>query len=278
LKPAAALLGAGLIAQGLMAQAAAPEWWTLRGALNASATPDDYAVLNQGQLKQLAFQARNELNYQLPGGAGTAVNALIDAWLTPPGLPAPQPDGYASVNIGQLKNVAKLFYDRFAQINYREVPLYGLPAGQTYPWSPATTDDSDYSLASIGQAKFLFSFDPGADMDGDYVASGWEAAYGLNPRDPSDATGDLDNDGLRNADEYFADTVPTNWDTDSDGMRDGWEAAFGLDPRTASNPNLDSDGDGLTNLVESQVWRNPNAGAIAGTNATVALQVFTPLR
>ncbi len=267
-----------LLAQTDTACAAGPEWWALRGAVITTNTADDYAVLNQGQLKQFAMQARNELDYQLPGGAGAAVGALIDGWLNPPGPPAPQPDGYASVNIGQLKNVAKLFYDRFAQINYREVPLFGLPASQTYPWSPATTDDDDYRLANIGQAKFLFSFDPGADVDGDFIASGWEAAYGMYPRDPSDANGDIDLDGLSNADEYFTGTIPNNPDTDGDGMRDGWEVQFALDPLAANDSNADPDQDGLTNLQESLVWRNPNAGAVSGTPVTVALQVFTPLR
>jgi hypothetical protein len=274
----AILLGVAVATQGAFACAAAPEWWTLRGVLNLAHSADDYGVLNQGQLKQFATHARNELEYQLPGGAGANVNLLIESWLNPPGPPAPQPDGYAAVNIGQLKNAAKVFYDRFAEINYREVPLYGLPALQTYPWSPVTADDNDFALATIGQAKFLFSFDPGTDVDGDYIASGWEAAFGMNPRDPSDALGDLDHDGLSNADEYFSGTNPTNSDSDGDGMRDGWEHAFGLDPLTANNPNADPDGDGLSNFAESQVWRNPNAGAVAGTVTSVDLRVFTTLR
>ncbi len=273
-----ALVAVCLLAHGPRACAAGPEWWALRGAVNPAIAADDYAVLNHGQLKQLAAKAYDELEYQLPGGAGPLLTALIAEWYLPPGSAAPQPDGYASVNIGQLKNLAKLFYDRFAQINYREVPLFGLPAGQPYPWSTGTADDDDFALATIGQAKLLFSFEPGGDPDGDYLASGWEAAYGLNPREPSDANGDLDNDGLSNRDEYFAGTDPTNSDTDGDGMRDGWEHFFGLNPLSVDDPNADPDQDGLSNLTESQVWRSPNAGAIAGTVSTVALEVFTPLR
>ena len=45
--------------------------------------------------------------------------------------------------------------------------------------------------------------------------------YGLNPRDPSDANGDLDNDGLKNKDEFIKKTDPKDPDTDKDGIRDG---------------------------------------------------------
>ena len=66
-------------------------------------TADDYAAVNQGQLKQIARQASLEMESKLPGGAGTNVLALIQGWETP----GTNTDDYATVNLGQLKNVAE---------------------------------------------------------------------------------------------------------------------------------------------------------------------------
>ena len=57
--------------------------------------------------------------------------------------------------------------------------------------------------------------------------------------------GDLDSDGLSNADEVAIGTDPLDWDTDGDGVADGQEV--GADPR---NPR-DSDGDGVPDVLES---------------------------
>lgn len=58
-------------------------------------------------------------------------------------------------------------------------------------------------------------------------------------------TGDLDSDGLSNADEYRIGTDLRNWDTDKDGIGDGVEV--GSDPR---HPK-DTDGDGVPDVLES---------------------------
>ena len=42
------------------------------------------------------------------------------------------------------------------------------------------------------------------DTDGDTMPDAWETFFGLNPNDPSDATGDPDGDGLTNAQEFAA--------------------------------------------------------------------------
>lgn len=64
---------------------------------------------------------------------------------------------YAVLNHGQLKQLAKPFYDRLAEVGYHGPPLL---AGQVYPWSTATADDMDFAAANLGQSKFLFSFAP----------------------------------------------------------------------------------------------------------------------
>ena len=46
------------------------------------------------------------------------------------------------------------------------------------------------------------------DSDGDGIPDAVETAWGLNPRDPTDADGDMDMDGFTNLEEYTAQTAP----------------------------------------------------------------------
>lgn len=159
----------------------APEWWGVRSVLYDCESPNDYAALNQGQLKHLAYMAWLEMG-TLDGGAGfepSFTNAAND---------------YAAVTIGQLKETAKPFYDR-------------LELSDRYPW-PASSND--FAIANIGQAKFLFSFDPrcAGDIDQDGMPDRWEIANGLNPYVSSDAALDSDGDGLINLDEYLIGSDP----------------------------------------------------------------------
>lgn len=48
------------------------------------------------------------------------------------------------------------------------------------------------------------------DTDGDGIPDKVELAWGLNPQDPTDAAGDLDNDGFTNLEEYLSKTDPKN--------------------------------------------------------------------
>jgi hypothetical protein len=131
----------------LLLWADAPSWWAERGVLSSNA-PDDYAAVNQGQVKNIATRAYAELNAKLPGGAG---GDLFDLW----NAPAVSTDDYRAINLGQLKNVAKPFYDRLYDAGYVGQPL---ATGQKYPWEGMTSTD-DYALANIGQVKNLFSFE-----------------------------------------------------------------------------------------------------------------------
>ncbi len=51
-------------------------------------------------------------------------------------------------------------------------------------------------------------FNTERDSDNDGIPDKVEIAWGLNPLDPSDAKGDLDNDGFSNLEEYLAKTDP----------------------------------------------------------------------
>ncbi|MEQ1852021.1 MAG: sugar-binding protein, partial [Chthoniobacteraceae bacterium] len=102
-----------LIAGALVVVAAPPPWWSGRGVTNQNAA-DDYAPINQGQLKNLLKAAVQELDSTLPGGAGDTLHAMITRWATP----TAQTDDYAAVNLGQLKAAAAPVYDRLSTIGY----------------------------------------------------------------------------------------------------------------------------------------------------------------
>jgi len=219
-----------LVTHGALAEA--PAWWQTRGVLQTNATPNDYAALNVGQLKQLAFSAWQELE-SLPGGAGFQPIFTNAA------------NNYAAVNVGQLKAVALPFYDRL---------------WLSLPWLAVSTGN-DYALVNIGQAKKLFAFtkeeDRSVDTDGDGMADAWEVMYGFDPLDPSEAFLDADSDGLMNLQEFHRYTHPRNSDTDGDGVIDGWEDSYGFNPLEPGDAPLDIDGDGLSNLEECLLGTNP---------------------
>lgn len=173
--------------------AAGPAWWTTRGVIKTDTSADDYAAVNQGQVRHIAKQAYEEMKISLPGGPGAELDAL---WASP----AASADDYRTVNLGQLKNVAKPFYDRFV----------ALGCATDYPWSGGGKPADDYALANIGQAKFMFSFiisykayGSGPDSDGDGMPDVWERLYGLDAM-VNDASQDLDQDGMSNYQECLS--------------------------------------------------------------------------
>ena len=49
------------------------------------------------------------------------------------------------------------------------------------------------------------------DTDNDGMPDDWEKKYGLNPKDGSDASQDLDKDGYTNIEEFINGTDPTEY-------------------------------------------------------------------
>jgi hypothetical protein len=127
-----------------------PAWWFERDVLPRStniALPvwpdhylaaDDYALVNQGQVQHLAHQAYAEFDARLPGGAGSNLAALIGGFGSD--------DPYVLANVGQVKKIARPFYDRLIEAGH----ISG------YSWDAGI---DDYALANVGQVKNLFNFD-----------------------------------------------------------------------------------------------------------------------
>ena len=258
-----------------------PAWWTTRGVLDDNAQQNDFAVANQAQLKLLATRAYDELQQTLPGGAGVALEAVIKEWYVTDTdgnfvlsdgkripMVGPNISNFSPITIGQLKNVAKPFYDRLRESFYWMSP--------DYPWTQAAAMRNDYAIANIGQLKSLFKFNPSDDSDQDGMPDWWENKYGLNPN-LANATADQDGDALSNYGEYLAATIPILSDTDVDGIPDGYEVNHGLDP--LSNDSLaDKDNDGLTNIREFQITStNPNNVDSDGDQMPDGWEVFNGL-
>ena len=108
---------------------------------------NDYAVINQSQLKTVALYWAKEL-------------ALSDVSISPEIIDLvngfSQEANTAVVNLGQLKTVAQPFYDHLGAVAPDALPA-GLPG--SYPWSNPDSPPNDYAVANIGQVKHVFNFD-----------------------------------------------------------------------------------------------------------------------
>ncbi|MHA2251804.1 MAG: hypothetical protein ACXAD7_15685 [Candidatus Kariarchaeaceae archaeon] len=115
--------------------------------------------------------------------------------------------------------------------------------------------------------EFIMGLDPKTDdapldKDDDEMPNSYEFTYrsiGFNASDPADGNKDFDKDGLKNSEEYFFETDPTDRDTDGDGMLDGWEVKYGLNPLDPSDANDDLDGDLFLNKFEHEYGLNPSS-------------------
>ncbi|MBN1421752.1 MAG: hypothetical protein JXP34_23465, partial [Planctomycetes bacterium] len=121
-----------------------------------------------------------------------------------------------------------------------------------------------------GRDPFLSVF----DLDEDGVPDPIEIELGLDPKDPSDGAGDLDGDGLTNAEEAALRTRLDLPDTDGDGLNDREEVLGGTSPLFA-----DSDGDGVGDATDPfpafrlRVRIDVPTGGIADLAAEVAVHI-----
>ncbi|MBN1539473.1 MAG: hypothetical protein JW939_04955 [Candidatus Thermoplasmatota archaeon] len=121
----------------------------------------------------------------------------------------------------------------------------------SYIWTGSPVDDSGASLSGTMEEAGVFSIqveikDRGGnsnqtsftltvlpqdhDEDEDGIPDLVEIENGLDPNDGSDASLDMDGDGLSNREEFEHGTEMDNADTDGDGFADGYEVRNGFDP------------------------------------------------
>lgn len=155
--------------------AAPPLWWASRGATNAIANPEDATfAANIGQMKHFASKAYDELQVNLPGGAGSGVEALIASWKTPASQlvpPITTRDDSVAATVSQLKRVGKLFYDRLLAIGYNQPTTVG------YPITGFVAHVGDGEIINLAQLKYVFRFDVSYSSDGDSLPDWWEQKH-----------------------------------------------------------------------------------------------------
>jgi len=189
------LVSAFFILPSALLQAQGPAWWYYRGLIDVSQSANDYAPLQQGQLKWMAQCACAEMESLI--GAGTNVADMVSAFSST--------NEDCLVNVGQLKYVAGKFYDRLYELDLTNTFPANMPSH--YPWGNSSVTN-DACIAKIGQAKYVFSFDSSRDTDGDFLSDWWEKTHGTDPNNP---------------------------DSDGDGYNDGIEMRWGSDPLSASS-------------------------------------------
>lgn len=166
-----------------------PLWWTAPETKIKEGVADNKAPVLVGQLKHVAVQAKKHLDGLLPGGAGPAIDAMVDSF------GSDSNDNYAPVLLGQLKYVAAPFYARLAEVGYdakANLIAHGYPLNWTSqtPWEQAQAPGrGNWAPAMIGQLKMVFSFDLTGyeipDTDGQGLPDWWQMQHfgqlGNNP-------------------------------------------------------------------------------------------------
>ncbi|WP_269524937.1 hypothetical protein [Coraliomargarita parva] len=251
-----------------------PDWWVDYGLVDGSPRQDD-AIATLGQAKHVIMKAHSYLEVELSevGGAGPWLDSFLSSFCIQP----PEDSGcdLVPLTVGQLKYLGKPFYDRlnspFVGLDTRDMNRESL---DIYPWTLDGTDDEDLALATLGQLKFVFSFDLSGlslphgfvDSDDDGLADVWEwrviqsdlsdNVRSLSEVKPGD---DFDADRISNLEEFFASTNPlSSFSADGDSIPDDWEVYYGLDvtPGVDSSGH-DSDCDGASSLSEFEMNTDP---------------------
>lgn len=252
-----------------------PTWWTEYSLTDSSAREDD-AIATIGQAKHAVQKAFLYLEDELApvGGAGLPVTNIYNTYCA--AAPENPLNDASALTLGQLKYLAKLFYDRLNSVTVAWDTTSMNPASvDIYPWTVDQQDDADFSLATIGQLKFVFSFDleswtpPGdlANSDGDELPDIWEQQ--IIDADLNDSitsllevlpNDDFDGDSLSNLQEFQLGTDPTSSSSnDGDAIPDDWELFYGLNTTPGGDSSVDDvEPDGLSNVSEFETHSDPH--------------------
>ncbi|MEM9445230.1 MAG: hypothetical protein AAGA18_07730 [Verrucomicrobiota bacterium] len=227
-----------------LAQAIPPVWWSNGTPPMVEASgADNSAAAIQGQLKHITIRAYEELEANLPNGAGSSIESLIyggsagAGWYEEDAItPKVDPNANQLVVLGELKYIANLFFQRLVNQGYNIAFADGqTPQQWLLSWANETdplNDPVNKQVVNLGQIKYLFSW----DLAGDGGAGG-------------EAGG-------------------------PDGLPDWWEMLYFGD--LGQGPLDNPDGDLLNNLEEFKLLRNPNADAINDTGGILGLTITTP--
>jgi hypothetical protein len=132
-----------------------------------------------------------------------------------------------------------------------------------------TADFDDDGLSNQDEVETgLYHTDPlDPDTDGDGMPDGWEVESQLAPTAATDATGDPDQDGLTNLEEYRNASDPRDGDSDGDGLANSYEVAQDTDPYDA-----DTDHDGIPDNEDD----SPTTAGHAAIYSAQAVSVWSP--
>jgi hypothetical protein len=170
----------------------APGWWSNYGVLSGSSA-NDYAIANQGQVKNMAVAAVQEMDNDLAQFGGSGLDGLAATLLSG----SASSNDYAAINLGQLKALAQPFYDRLLSLGYTGSPL----TSGTYPWAASSHAPNDYAAANIGQVKNAFSFNVAYSSSGSGIPDWWEQHF--YPGETVSPTGYSSSDELTNMENYL---------------------------------------------------------------------------
>jgi hypothetical protein len=152
--------------------------------------------------------------------------------------------GYCGSNFRTLMAASNsCLLSKIRQFSNPRITFAGEPTGIDFDIDPLHSADAVRGINNTAAPLAAFRF-PDADLDG--MSNAWETDNGLNPGDPSDASGDADADTLINRAEFEAGSDPHDPDTDGDAFLDNVDA-FPRDP----SESLDTDRDGIGNNADT---------------------------
>ncbi|MDR1498084.1 MAG: hypothetical protein LBS59_06725 [Puniceicoccales bacterium] len=159
-------------AAGAVALVAVPAWWASYGLVESATAAAADNVLSQGELRNWVVRSAVALEDTLADEDGNIANvgaigdlAAFVAELDPVEVggvwfASPQNDDDTAVTVGELRDVAALFYDALIEAEFADA----------YPWD--NDDGADAEAATVGLAAALFDVELSAQSTSNTSSSG----------------------------------------------------------------------------------------------------------